>query len=95
MEPPAWGMSDDPVCGDGIVQIPAGSEGSSAPPLSLWGDENLPPPDDSGDLWAGSVQVLCLNSYGTRQLCWQEFYELKMVALQGSILSGLCDMKSP
>lgn len=88
------GISVVCVGGDGTAQVPAGSEASSAPALSLWGDEN-PLPHDSGDLQAGSVQVLCLNLYGTRQLCLHEFYELKMVALRGGILSGLCDTKGP
>lgn len=87
-------MSDVHGHGDGIARVPAGSEGCSAPARSFWGDEP-PPADDSGDLWAGSVQVLRLNVRGTRQLCLHEFHELKMVALQGGILSGLCDVKSP
>lgn len=72
---------------------PPGARGALRQPAPS-GEMN-PPADDSGDLWAGSVQVLRLNVHGTRQLCLHEFHELKMVALQGGILSGLCDMKSP
>lgn len=41
-------------------------------------------PAHCGDTWAGSVQVLCLNLCGTRQLWLHEFDELKMVALQAA-----------
>ena len=67
-ELPARRMSDACVHGDGMARVPAGSEGCAAPALSFRGDEN-PPTHDSGDLRAWSIRVVCLNFYGTQQLC--------------------------